>query len=237
MEIQKAGYTDSQWQAYRELQKVLSTPPPTSVIKLNPQGVENLPISYIQKKLSEVFGLWKVKNLVYSPPIVNEIIVTLELWVYIRPLNKWEVYSGAAATMIQTKSGQPITPENKISNTLEKMIPKGRSMAIKNAAKSLGAFFGQDLGRKADMVSNYSPINAQAFDAVAEKAQNLAAIKNSVTLSLEMAQGNAVEIKTILKEFYGSLADFQKADNEYRDLFTNLKNQYLINALPPANNA
>lgn len=236
MEIQNTGYTDSQWEAYRQLQKVLSTPPPASVIKVN-QGVQYLPTSYLEKKLDEVFGLWEVKNLIYSQPVVNEIVVSLELCVYVRCLDKWITRAGSAATMIQTEKERPRTAEHKISNTLEKMIPKGKAIAFKNAAKNLGAFFGQDLGRKADSVSNYSPVVAQAFDAVAEKAQNLAAIKNSVVLSLEMAQGNQIEVKTILKEFYGSLADFQKADNEYRDLFTNLKNQYLINALPPANNA
>lgn len=233
-QITPANCTPEQWANFRAMQQLLAQEPPRDVVKTN-NGVEYLPTSWIQKKLDEIFGIWHVTKLNYSAPIGNEIAVTLALVVYIPALGIYREVSGSAALMIQTKSGMPATPENKISNTLEKMIPKGKSMAFKNAAKSLGKLFGQDLGRNVNSVANYSATTAAAFDHVAQRAQSLQAIENTLQVLLEGLSPEAATA-SIAAEFK-ALPEYLRSDKDCVAIFKKAKATFITNLLPPANPA
>lgn len=132
-----------------------------------------LPISVVEAQLDEIFfGLWQTRNIQYSV-VANEILCTLELWVFHPILKEWIVRTGAGAAMIQQdaykkdedgnymtrakKDGtgvekikinpRPTDADYKIKNTLVKDFPHAKAEAFKNAAKSIGKYFGRDLNR------------------------------------------------------------------------------------------
>lgn len=120
-----------------------------------------LPIEYVESKLNHYFnGLWQTIDFKYQV-IVNEIVGHLELCVYHPEAGIWIRRVGTGAVMIQQKAkyeddGQGgrrkveqdfMDINRKIANTLVKDMGHLKSECIKNAAKSLGAAFGANLGR------------------------------------------------------------------------------------------
>ncbi len=118
-----------------------------------------LPISYIEMQLDELyFGLWQTKNFRWEI-VVNEVIGSIELDVFHPVKNIWITRTGSAATPIQMKKGSDLGPnmsQYKIHNTLVKDFPHLKAEALKNAAKSLGKWFGRDLNRKFEDI--YTPL-------------------------------------------------------------------------------
>ena len=136
----------------------LNSAPPQANIK-DRQGVKYLPISSIESQLDKMFaGLWKTTNMEWKV-VVNEIIVSIELHVF-HPIAKvWISRSGVGAAQIRQKSGSDIQDiPSKIKNSMEMDVPHAKADAIKNAAKSLGKYFGRDLSRKTKDVASYTPV-------------------------------------------------------------------------------
>lgn len=224
--MEKIDFTPEQWAAHREHLRVLNQMPDPAKLKKHPhQGFEYLPTSYIEAKLTEIFGLWELVDIKFEAPIVNEIIVTGKLRVYLRHLGIMQEYSGTAAILIQTQSGKPIMPENKISTTLEKMAPKGATEVLKNAAKKLGNLFGANLRRATDAVTNYSPVNAANVDFKNNKQVFVDAVKNQLLLIDDLDSSRA---------FFRSLDVQHQADKEIVSLFVEHKDKITLQ-LPPAN--
>jgi len=148
----KTESTEIALRHYDSIRELLNKQPSKSQIKINEQarGAKYLPIGVIEAKLDEAYsGLWQTRNF-RTQVIVNEVVGSIELHVFI-PNVGWLVREGAAAVMIQVEKGKGITdPNNKIKNTLVKDYPHLKSECIKNAAKSLGVTFGRNLNRKAD---------------------------------------------------------------------------------------
>lgn len=142
----------------QNVSKLLNKLPVKDSIKENPFANKSqyIPISFVEMQLDEVFfGLWQTRNF-KSKVVVNEIIGELELGVFHPIANEWIWRTGVASTPIQVQSGQQLSPENKIKNTLVKDYPHMKAECLKNAARSLGKYFGRDLNRKFE--DQYTPL-------------------------------------------------------------------------------
>jgi hypothetical protein len=120
-----------------------------------------LPIADIEMRLDSVFdGLWETRNFTTSV-IVNEVVGHIELRVFHPVAHVWITRIGSAAVQIKLRaqrdaSGNKISADvldvsKKIVNTLQTDYPHLKAECIKNAAKSLGKFFGRDLNREEDL--------------------------------------------------------------------------------------
>lgn len=127
-----------------------------------------MPISFIEKKLTLIFGgrrNWWTKN--FSPlHLADEMCGSIELWV--RWPDGWEQCNiGAAATTIQYDKQQAGQPKIKATDihlkkrdAMVKGFPSLLSNCISNAAERLGPAFGTNLKRNKDQVETYSQIEA-----------------------------------------------------------------------------
>jgi hypothetical protein len=147
----------------QDLAKLLNEQPDPNFLKTR-SGFSYLPISYIQTKLDEIYGigLWG-----FSEPkiiiVANEMIGTIELSVFHPVANTWVKRAGVAAVMIRQKSGADICDISaKIKNSLEMDSPHLLTDCIKSAVKSLGKVFGRDLNR--EFVDNYDLRTAVEID-------------------------------------------------------------------------
>jgi len=164
-ELYKEFYPSNQF-----VKNILNKQPNGSIIATNKHANNSryLPIGEIEMQLDELFcGLWQTKNFTYSV-VANEIVCSIELWVYHPILKDWIVRNGVGAAMIQQEgykkdeqgnyvlgsggkrikiSPLPSDVDFKIKNTLVKDFPHAKAEALKNAAKSLGKYFGRDLNR------------------------------------------------------------------------------------------
>lgn len=143
---------------------LLNVPPPDTAIKkrnVAPQGkpeklLPYLPISYIETKLREIYGVYQVRNFRWTQ-VANEIIGSVELWVPHPVLGQWICYDGAAAVMICGNKG--IEDGKKQANALETRFPKLKTDCVKNAAQGIGKIFGSELRR--DDVTEYEDFSDQ----------------------------------------------------------------------------
>lgn len=159
----------SKFKVLEDFTKLLNKEPdPKSLIDTFDKKAKTLPISLVETLLDEVYlRQWGTRDVTVTH-IVNEIIVTLTLWV-IDPLTGREITrSGFAAVSMQWdavpdemkwKQGEPLQAkrdrnawgmdlQNKKAESLKMAFPKAKSMAIKNAAQTLGKSFGRDINRK-----------------------------------------------------------------------------------------
>lgn len=120
-----------------------------------------LPIEITEAKLNHYFhGLWETTDFHYSV-IVNEVVGHLTLGFFHPVAGVWLRRIGTGGVMIQQKAQyeddgrggrrkveQDLMDINrKVANSLEKDMGHLKSDCIKNAAKSIGALFGANLGR------------------------------------------------------------------------------------------
>ena len=147
------------------VENVLNEPPKKEWIKVNKLAKNSLylPIQVIEDELNRVFyGLWETKNFSYKN-FANEMTASIDL-VVVHPVTGQTITrTGTAAVIIQQRKLKVIddqgnvsyeTPEvtdisTKIHNTLGKDMGHLKSECIKNAAKSFGRRFGNDLNRDA----------------------------------------------------------------------------------------
>jgi len=127
-----------------------------AVVKVNKFqiGAKYVPISHIQTLLDQLFfGMWQTKNFSYQV-VGNELVGSIELWLFHPVIKEWMVRTGVAATQIRQNKGAAITDINqKIKNALEMDAPHLYADCVKSAAKTLGPAFGRDLNR--DFTDNY----------------------------------------------------------------------------------
>ena len=141
-----------------QFQRVLNRQPETTK-KDQKKGIIYISISEIETQLDKLFmGHWQTRNL-QMMVVGNELVATIELGV-LHPVSKeWIWRSGAGACMIRQTSGAKISDiDSKIKNAVEMDAPHAKAQAVKNAALSLGDFFGRNIRRKSEDVSTYTPI-------------------------------------------------------------------------------
>ena len=165
--------------------KALNRQPAVTKTNKFQNNAKYVPISHIQTLLDQLFfGLWQTKNFSYQV-VGNELVGSIELWVYHPVIKEWLVRTGVAATQIRQNRGAEITDINaKIKNALEMDAPHLYADCIKSACKTLGPAFGRDLNR--DFVDNYKTlvsdhINKNTYN-VKEVEQKVKAINNSMSL-------------------------------------------------------
>lgn len=158
-------------------QQLLNQHPNKADVKQNQmaKNAEYVPINVIERTLDELYsGLWQTAGFT-TQVVANEIVGSIELRVFHPVAKEWLTRIGAASVLIQTASGQPVTLENKIKNTLTKDFPHLKAECIKNAAKSLGVVFGRNLNRGKDDEFMYLSETVQTLSDNTQKAYDLLA--------------------------------------------------------------
>jgi len=135
---------------------------PPARVKVEPKkgNFPYIPISEIENQLDTIFlGQWQ-SEITQTIIVGNEIVMNVKVGV-LHPITKeWLWRAGTGAAMIRQKSGSKISDiDGKIPNAVEMDAPHAKADAIKNAVQSLGDFFGRNLRRKQEDVSNYKPIH------------------------------------------------------------------------------
>lgn len=180
--------------AIEQFTKLLNRKPPLSSLQDTPdKKAKTMGISFVETKLDEVYlRQWGTEN-VNVLLVGNEVCVWLDLWV-IDPQTRQKITrSGFSAVQITVdavperlkwKDGETeeikkernawsLDMSNKKPNALYLSFPKARSMAIKNAAATLGKAFGRDLNRKyvdspGEFYENVAAGEASLNDAIKE---------------------------------------------------------------------
>jgi len=163
-------------------QKSLQSEPKKDDIKINKfaNNSKFVPIGIIEKTLDEIFGgVWQTRNYEYKV-VVNELVGSLELWVYHPLLHEWIVRTGTGAVPITLKSGSKVTDiEAKQINACVTVAPHLKAECLKNAAKSFGAMFGRNLNRKNDDYISYQTLSERVIpeDEMAQAEINVASCR------------------------------------------------------------
>lgn len=155
-----------------ELEKFLlrlnADPKPNEIFKTPDGKASDLPISYVEMTLDELyFGMWNVRNF-KAQLISNEVVGELELEVLHPVTGTWITRTGAGCIQImvdkvpdgmsgQVRNQWALDPANKKPNALDMAYPKLKAECTKNAAKTLGKIFGRDLNRR-EKVDTYKPV-------------------------------------------------------------------------------
>lgn len=149
---------------------LLNTEPPKEHVKKGPdKKSDEMPISYIEALLDEIYmRQWGTESISFSV-VGNEICCDLILWV-IDPQTKLRITRGGTAALpimmdavpdrLKFIAGDPepeektkernmwaLDMQNKKPMALKLQRPAVKQIAIKNAAKSLGISFGRNLNR------------------------------------------------------------------------------------------
>ena len=147
---------------------------PQTTKKDQKKGVIYIAISEIETQLDTIFlGQWQTKN-IQMLVVGNEFVVSLELGVLNPISGQWLWRAGVGACMIRQSKGAAISNiDAKIKNGMEMDAPHAKAQAVKNAALSIGKFFGRDLRRKKEDVSDYTPKFTKSIEAIkARKNEN-----------------------------------------------------------------
>lgn len=164
--------------AVEDFQALINREPAAGIVRINKMAGNSkyLPIAEVERLLDEFFPGWTTTAFSWQV-IANEIVGSLELVVH-HPTTGAEMRRvGAAAVMIQTRSGQAPTVDNKIINTLSKDMPHLKAECLKNAAKSLGTIFGRNLNRDAE--DEYQPLTEQVAQLEADVQRALELLKTA----------------------------------------------------------
>lgn len=129
----------------------LNKEPDPKELQPTPDGnAKNLPISYVEMTLDEIYlGQWSTSECTYQQ-VFNEVIGSIILTV-VHPITGMEIKrAGYASIVITQDSGSKLQDFNttKKKNALDLAFPKLKAECLKNAAASLGKIFGRDINRK-----------------------------------------------------------------------------------------
>lgn len=169
--------------------KLLNNPVEGDKLEEHPfvKGVYYLPISFIEMTLDELFfGQWDTRNFKWAV-VANEVVGTIELTV-VHPFSRREITRvGTAAIQImvdaipkgqkeimssQETNAWALDLNNKKPGALEHGgIASLKADCFKNAALSLGKYFGRDINRK--FTDNYNPIVTAIDDRIRQLRQDL----------------------------------------------------------------
>ena len=208
-----------------ELEKFLMRlnrePNPSEIAKTPDSKAYDLPISYVEMTLDELyFGLWATKNFT-TKLISNEVVGELELEVFHPITQTWISRIGSAAIQIMVDkvpdgmSGQErnqwaLNAANKKPNALDMSYPKLKAECTKNAAKTLGKIFGRDLNRR-DKVDTYKPVIIGSENSKVKTVEraislgNIQEAKNLMALFPDLSEEKKTELNEMIKTAKTSL--------------------------------
>lgn len=130
---------------------ILNMNPPAKIVKYNEFGkFQYLPITAVERLLDGLFDSWLVEIKIVNP-VINGIYVVVKLTANIPGSDKSLTSDGIGFAEFQTIKGAAPTDFTQLMQSAGVLaVPKARTEAIKNAAKSFGNLFGRNLTRKDD---------------------------------------------------------------------------------------
>jgi predicted RecA/RadA family phage recombinase len=131
--------------------QILDINPPKSIIRHHQYGkFDYLPITAVERLLDGLFASWSAEIL-REGHVVNGFYIIVRLTARIPNSDKVLTADGIGFAEFQTKSGaSPTDFTNLMQGAGVVAIPKAKTEAIKNAAKSFGNLFGRNLLRNDD---------------------------------------------------------------------------------------
>lgn len=171
------------------------------------QGYQYLPISFVEKKLDQMyFGLVQYECISYQQ-IFNEIVCHARIKVFHPVALTWLNYDGIGSSVIQQDANTKVCDFNfhKKANAMQLASPKAYAEAIKNAAKKIGKIFGSDINRRHEdeyepIITKNKPTSEQKeLERIlhlindAETLQDLLNISNNIPESLRHEYNDAIE--------------------------------------------
>jgi len=153
MEIQKFSDAVHNFESINEFIAHLNAAPAQERVQKNTlaNNANYLPIGWVESQLDSIYhGLW---SWVADVKIMGNSIVSTGILEVYHPVAKvWIKRTGIGAETIQLKkdSNGDIIPQNITKVAFEGGCANAKSEALKNASKSLGAFFGRNLNRKGE---------------------------------------------------------------------------------------
>ena len=130
---------------------ILNINPPKSIVKHHDYGkFDYLPITAVERLLDGLFDGWSVEIKMVNP-VINGIYVVVTLSAKLPNSDKVLTSDGIGFAEFQTVKGAAPTDFTQLMQSAGVLaVPRARSEAIKNAAKSFGNLFGRNLTRKDD---------------------------------------------------------------------------------------
>lgn len=130
---------------------ILNINPPVKIIKHHDFGnFDYLPITAVERLLDGLFDGWNPEIKMVNP-VINGIYVVVKLSAKIPNSDKILTADGIGFAEFQTRKGAAPTDFTQLMQSAGVLaVPRAKSEAIKNAAKSFGNLFGRNIGRKDD---------------------------------------------------------------------------------------
>jgi len=173
-------------------QRMMNKAPQKKHVKQSPSSdkAKYLPIGVIENQLDEIYsGLWQTEASVEL--MGNSIVATVQLRVFHPVAKLWITRTGVGAKKVQLNKGaQAMDTSQMKPDAFEKGVGAAKSMALRNAAQSIGEAFGRSLNRDLDDYT-YEYMDEQA-EAITERTLEATALLQSSTLPADtktMIQG------------------------------------------------
>lgn len=131
--------------------KILSLNPPKSIVRHHDFGkFDYLPVTAVERMLDGLFEWWAV-DIQREGIAVNGFYVVVRLKAKIPNSDRILESDGIGFAEFQTQKGAAPTDFTKLMQSAGVLaVPRAKTEAIKNAAKSFGNLFGRNLARKDD---------------------------------------------------------------------------------------
>ena len=151
-------------------------------------GGKYIPIGHIENQLDEVYsGLWQTSGKVEV--MMNSIVATVTLKVFHPVVKVWINRIGVGAIRLQLNAGSAaMDASNMKGDAFEKGVGIAKSVAIRNAAASLGVVFGRNLNRK--------DLDTFEFDYLSEQVDGMQA---RVMEALELLESSKLPNKEAIR--------------------------------------
>lgn len=171
-------------QQLKNISAEMSNPPLQSEVKTNKfaDNAKYVPIEIIEAKLDLYFPMaWQTANFKWQV-VANEIVGSMDLYIWNPVLGQWIQRTGAGGVPIQMRSKEKggsddlTDVNNKVKVTLTKDFPHLKAECLKNACKTLGQTFGRDLNRD----NPVEPIQPEAINDYLEALNACQSYKEAV---------------------------------------------------------
>lgn len=176
-----------------------------------------LPIEKVEYLLTKIFGLWYAEVVRYEQ-VFNAVTVHVRLHL-VHPYTgePWKV-DGVGAEEVQTKKGAAASDLANINTGAVAMaFPAAKSEAIKNAAKSLGKYFGRDLNRKDTISSEEYENDVMRWAPTEAQHQSITAILADCSTVEQVREIQELMPDYDLRYFENRIQEICFADKEHKE--------------------
>jgi hypothetical protein len=151
-------------------------------------GGKYIPIGHIENQLDEIYsGLWQTSGKIEV--MMNSIVATVTLKVFHPVAKVWIPRVGVGAVRLQLNANSPaMDASNMKGDAFEKGVGVAKSVALRNAAASLGVVFGRNLNRK--------DLDTFEFDYLSEQVDGL---QPRAIEALELLESSKLPNKDVIR--------------------------------------